>query len=66
MAETGDLAVELETSSLRVSYTDGDGNVMVYRRYILKLDSSSLILREYYNEKMTDYYDVVFIRKGNS
>ena len=39
---------------------------MVYRRYILKLDSSSLILREYYNEKMTDYYDVVFIRKGNS
>ena len=64
--QAGDLAVELETSSLRVSYTDGDGNVMVYRRYILKLDSSSLILREYYNEKMTDYYDVVFTRKGNS
>ena len=64
--QTGDLAIELATSSLRVSYTDSDGNVMVYRRYILKLDSSSLILREYYNEKMTDYYDVVFTRKGNS
>lgn len=63
--QSGDLALELATSSLRVSYTDSDGNVMVYRRYILKLDSSSLILREYYNEKMTDYYDVVFTRKGN-
>ncbi len=64
--QAGNVAVELATSSLRVSYTDSDGNVMVYRRYILKLDSSSLILREYYNEKMTDYYDVVFTRKGNS
>lgn len=62
-SQTGDLHLELETSSLRVSYTDSDGNTMVYRRYILGLDFSSLILREYYNETMTDYYDVVFSRQ---
>ena len=62
--QSGDLHLELETSSLRVSYTDSDGNTMVYRRYILKLDTGSLVLREYYNEKMTDYYDVVFTRYG--
>ena len=64
--QSGDLHIEVATSSLRVSYTGTDGNVMVYRRYILKLDSSSLILREYYNEKMTDYYDVIFTRTGDS
>ncbi|MBP0968910.1 MAG: hypothetical protein J5744_02070 [Oscillospiraceae bacterium] len=61
-SQTGDLRLELDTSSLRVSYTDSDGNTMVYRRYILQLDTSSLVLREYYNEKLTDYYDVVFVR----
>lgn len=63
-SQSGTLHLELETSSLRVSYTDSDGNAMVYRRYILKLDTGSLVLREYYNEKMTDYYDVVFTRFG--
>lgn len=62
-SQTGDLHLELETSSLRVSYTDSNGTVMVYRRYIIGLDMSSLVLREYYNETMTDYYDVVFSRQ---
>jgi|GEM_PF-2201923 len=64
--QSGEFHLELNTSSLRVSYTDSDGNVMVYRRYILRLDAGSLVLREYYNEKMTDYYDVVFTRVPES
>ena len=60
--QSGQFRLELETSSLRVSYDDGSGNTMVYRRYIIKLDSQSLVLREYYNEKMTEYYDVIFSR----
>ena len=60
--QAGQFRLELETSSLRVSFDDGQGNTMVYRRYIIKLDSQSLVLREYYNEKMTEYYDVVFSR----
>lgn len=60
--QTGQFRLELDSSSLRVSYEDENGNTMVYRRYILKLDTASLVLREYYNEKMTEYFDVVFSR----
>lgn len=60
--QTGQFRLELDSSSLRVSYVDDEGNTMVYRRYILKLDTASLVLREYYNEKMTEYFDVVLSR----
>ena len=59
-ATAGSWALELETASIRFYYQREDGSTYVYRRYIRDLTSASLVMREYYNEQMTDYYDVVF------
>ncbi|MBR5502717.1 MAG: hypothetical protein IKV55_06760, partial [Oscillospiraceae bacterium] len=59
-ATAGSWALELETASIRFYYQREDGSTYVYRRYIRDLTAASLVMREYYNEQMTDYYDVVF------
>ena len=58
----GTYYLELDTASLRIYYTGDDGENYVYRRYIRELDGDTLVLREYYNETLSDYYDVTFTK----
>ena len=47
---------------IAVTYVTTQGESYSYMRYIRRLDGTSLTLREYYNETMSDYFDVVFTR----
>ena len=58
----GSVYIETDKASIRVSYDKADGSTYVYRRYILELSEDNLVLREYYNQEMTDYYDVAFTK----
>lgn len=58
----GTYYLELDTASIRVYYTGEDGQEYVYRRYIRELTEDTLILREYYNENLSEYYDVTFTK----
>ena len=58
----GTFYLELDTASLRIYYTGDDGEEYVYRRYIRELDKDNLVLREYYNESLSEYYDVHFTK----
>ena len=58
----GTYYLELDTASLRIYYTGEDGEDYVYRRYIRDLNEDTLVLREYYNETLSEYYDVSFTK----
>ncbi len=59
---TGTYVLELDSASIRVSYTGQDGKEHIYRRFVREVSSNKLVLREYYNENLTEYFDVVFER----
>ena len=59
---SGSYFLELDTGSIRVSYTGQDGKEHIYRRFVREVNANKLILREYYNENLTEYFDVVFER----
>jgi len=60
-ATEGTWVLETETASIRFYYEREDGNSYVYRRYIRDMAGNALVLREYYNEQLTEYYDVAFV-----
>ncbi len=60
--DEGTFSIYSENSAIGVTYTTTSGDQYSYFRYIRSLDSSSMTLREYYNEEMTDYFDVIFTR----
>ncbi len=59
---SGTYVLELDSASIRVSYTGQDGKEHIYRRFVREVSSNKLVLREYYNENLTEYFDVVFER----
>ena len=61
-SDEGVFSISIEDSAIAVTYNTTSGDSYSYLRYIRRLDGSSLTLREYYNEQMTDYFDVIFTR----
>jgi len=61
-SNSGTYYLELDTASIRIYYTGDDGQEYVYRRYIRELTEDKLVLREYYNENLSEYYDVTFTK----
>ena len=60
--DEGKFSISIKDSAIAVTYVTTQGESYSYMRYIRRLDGTSLTLREYYNETMTDYFDVVFTR----
>ncbi len=58
----GTYFLELDAGSIRVTYTGTDGEEHVYRRFVRDAGGDKLVLREYYNENLTEYFDVEFER----